>query len=104
MQQHIKIISVGLLLSFAVGYLFTTYTETASPYIDALTTVFSVITTYMVVQKKLENWLYWVVIDVIYVFLYYSRGGYLFAILFVLYVIIAISGYLKWRKTMQTAH
>jgi nicotinamide mononucleotide transporter len=52
----------------------------------------------MVTQKVLENWLYWLVIDAIAAYLYFDRGLYLTSLLFYLYLVIVIFGYLQWRK------
>ncbi len=101
--EHLAIVGGGLVLALLVGYLFDEYTPAAATYIDAWTTVFSVIATFLVVQRKLENWLYWIVIDAVYVYLYYTRGGYLFALLFITYTIIAIVGYFKWQKEWRSA-
>lgn len=101
MQQHLYTIGGGIALSLLVGYFFATYTAAAATYLDAFTTVFSIIATVMVTRKVLENWLYWIVIDAVYVYLYSSRGGYLFAFLMVIYTIIAIIGYYNWRKEWQ---
>ena len=53
---------------------------------------------YRVLQKKLENWLYWIIVDIVYVYLYSSREAWLFALLLLIYTIIAVFGYLEWRK------
>lgn len=100
--HHIPIISLGLVLSYLFGYFFATYTAAAATYLDAFTTVFSVISTFLLVKKILENWLYWVVIDIVYLYLYASRGAYLFSLIMVIYVIVAVQGYFTWKKTMST--
>jgi nicotinamide mononucleotide transporter len=97
-QNHLYIIGVGLVLTFLVGYFFKTYTAAAATYLDAFTTIFSIMTTVLVARKVIENWLYWIVIDATYIYLYGVRGGYLFAFLNVVYVIIAIIGYINWKK------
>lgn len=102
-RAHLLIIVLGLAATAFFGYFFDNYTDAAATYPDALTTVFSVVATIMVVKKKLENWIYWIVIDIIYIFLYYSRGGYLFAILFVVFVIIAVYGYINWKANYRKA-
>lgn len=96
--EHLKIIVLGVFLSLLFGQLGAKYTDAAATYVDAFTTVFSVITTYMVIYKKLENWIYWFVIDGVNVYLYGSRGAYFFALLFVVYLFIVVFGWLKWRK------
>ncbi|MCB0618617.1 MAG: nicotinamide mononucleotide transporter [Saprospiraceae bacterium] len=101
LRSHVGIILAGLLLTLVVGYFFDQYTPAAATYPDAFTTVFSVIATFMVIYKKLENWLYWLVIDTVYLFLYGSRGGYLFVLLFVVYLVLAVVGYLRWRREFE---
>ena len=97
-NQHLLLISGGLVLSFLVGYFFAEYTGAAATNLDALTTVFSIIATFMVVRKILENWIYWIVVDAVYVYLYFTRGSVLFTLLMVIYTVIAIFGYLEWKK------
>ena len=57
----------------------------------------------IVPRKILENWFYWIVINIVSVWLYLDRGLELTAGLFVLYIALSISGYLSWRKTLITA-
>ena len=97
-QNHLYIIGIGLVLTGLVGYFFNTYTAAAATYLDAFTTIFSIMTTVLVARKVIENWLYWIVIDATYIYLYGVRGGYLFAFLNVVYIIIAIIGYINWKK------
>jgi nicotinamide mononucleotide transporter len=97
-EQHLLIAVGGFIIALAFGYLFDEYTPAAATYLDAVTTVFAVITTFLLVQKKLENWLYWIAIDAAYVYLYSSRGALLFALLMAIYVVIAVFGYYSWRK------
>jgi nicotinamide mononucleotide transporter len=98
MKFHLSWIGLGLISTLAVGYVFEMYTDTAAPYPDAFTTVFSLLTTYLVVKRILENWIYWIVIDLVYIALYFSRGGYLLSLLFVIFCVVAITGFLKWRR------
>ena len=58
----------------------------------------SIVTTIMVARKILENWLYWIAIDAVSIYLYLSQDLYQTAILFVLYMILSIMGYYEWRK------
>jgi len=98
LQQHFFIIIGGSLIALLFGYFFDIYTPAAATYLDAFVTIFSVITTFMLVQKKLDNWLYWVVIDAASVYLFGSRGAYLFAFIMIIYTIIAANAFLQWRK------
>jgi len=102
--EHGIAIGSGFILTVIVGWLYANFTTAAATYLDAFTTVFSVIITFMVIHKKLENWLYWIVIDSVYVYLYWTRGGYLFSLLFVAYIVIAFLGWLKWKKKIEEAN
>ncbi len=97
-RLHILIIVSILLLSAASGYLLSEYSRAAWPYVDSFTTWASVITTYLVTRKYLQNWLYWILIDAVSVPLYIERGLGPTALLFVIYIIIAVVGYFNWRK------
>ncbi|WP_224995393.1 nicotinamide riboside transporter PnuC [Cesiribacter sp. SM1] len=97
-QRHLLIIAANGAATLLVAWLLATYTSAANPYLDSFTTVFSLFTTWMVTQKVLENWLYWVAIDAASIFLYASREFTLTPYLFALYTLIAIAGYLRWRR------
>jgi nicotinamide mononucleotide transporter len=100
-SQHVIIIVAITLLSLISGYLLSEYSQAAWPYADSFTTWGSVIATYLVARKYLENWLYWIVIDTVSVPLYLDRGLNLTALLFGVYVIIATVGYFSWRNHYQ---
>lgn len=105
-RQHLWIITTIVVLSAFSGYYLSEQTTAVWPYADSFTTWASVVTTYLVTQKYLQNWLYWIVIDVVAIPLYIDRGLALTALLFVFYVIIAVFGYFKWKQHLigQTAH
>jgi nicotinamide mononucleotide transporter len=96
--QHGVIIAVLIFAAFVNGYLLQIFTGAVWPYLDSFTTWASVLTTFMIVWKVLENWLYWFVIDGISIYLYIDRGLTLTAFLFAVYLVIVIFGYLQWRQ------
>ena len=100
-KKHLTIIGIGAFLTFLLGFIFSSYTDAKMPIIDSFTTIFSLFATYMVIKKILGNWLYWIVIDVVSVYLYNSRDLHLTALLFIAYTIIAIYGYNNWFKSMK---
>jgi nicotinamide mononucleotide transporter len=97
-RQHFMAIGLILLSTVISGYLLTVTTEARLPYIDSFTTWASVVTTVMVARKVLENWLYWIVINSVSIFLYIDRELYQTAAMFVVYLVLAIIGYFTWRK------
>ncbi len=98
---HGVAITVVLALSALSGWLLSGYTEAAFPYLDSFTTWAAVWTTFLVARKKLENWLYWIVIDSLSIYIYDSRGLALTALLFALYVVISVFGYIGWQNTRR---
>ena len=97
-KQHMAAIGLALVLSVISGYLLSQNTDARMPYIDSFTTWGSVITTFMVARKVLENWLYWIVIDAVSIFLYIDRELYQTVGLYSVYLVLAVIGYVAWRK------
>lgn len=97
-KAHVVAICGSLVLSGAVGWLMSRYTAAALPYFDAFVTVSSVVTTYMVARKILENWLYWLVIDSLSMYLYWQRELYLYVGLFALYLVLVVIGLVRWHR------
>lgn len=97
-QQHVGLLAAMLLLALASGWWLRDNTSAAWPFVDSFTTWGAAITTVLVVRKVLENWLYWLLIDSISLYLYVDRGLYLTALLFAGYLVIVVFGYLHWRR------
>ena len=97
-KKHLFIIFLGTILTFFLGFIFSNYTDAEMPLVDSFTTVFSVFATYMVVKKILSNWLYFIIIDIISTYLYFSRDLHLTSLLFLLYTFIAVAGFIKWNR------
>ena len=100
-KKHLITILIGSIFTFFLGYFLSEYTNSKMPIVDSFTTVFSIIATYMVVNKILGNWLYWIVIDITSIYLYYNRDLHLTCILFLIYAIIATIGYINWTKKIN---
>jgi nicotinamide mononucleotide transporter len=104
LRTHLIAITAVLLASVLSAELLKHYTQAALPLLDSLTTWGSILTTWMVTRKILENWLYWLVIDSVSIYLYIDRELYLTALLFMAYIVIVIIGYRKWlRHYRQTS-
>ncbi|MEM9303768.1 MAG: nicotinamide riboside transporter PnuC [Pseudomonadota bacterium] len=105
--RHLTVIGGTSVVVVVAGTLFDRYTNADYPYLDAFTTWFAVVTTWMVARKVLENWLYWFVIDSTAIYLYLQKGFVLTAVLFFVYLIIIVFGYRSWAlswKAQQSAH
>lgn len=102
LSYHLKVFGVLALISIAVGYVMTNYTPAHFPYLDSFTTVFAVFATYLITQKVLENWLYWIVIDAASIYLYVQKGLIPTTILFIIFVVVSYFGYKKWLHIYQS--
>lgn len=100
-QLHLLNIFASALLALLVGYLFDNYTEQSTPYLDAFTTCFSLVATFMVVKRVIENWLYWIFINMGMVVLYLNNNYEILALQYGLFVILAIYGYWSWNKALK---
>jgi nicotinamide mononucleotide transporter len=100
-RLHLLNILISGTLTFIIGYIFDNFTSQANPYTDAFSTIFSLVATFMVTKKVLENWIYWIFIDTVCIYLFASRGLYLTSLLFILYTTIAVIGYFQWRSLFK---
>ncbi len=101
LRYHALALTTVVLLVFVSGELLSRYSDAALPHLDSFTTWGAIVATFMVARKILENWLYWFVIDAVSVGLYTSRGLFLTALLFVVYLVMIIIGYRAWRNSMS---
>ncbi len=90
--------------SLISGFLLSRYTDAAFPYIDSITTWGAIWATFLVARKVLENWWYWLVIDIASVFIYWSRDLQLTSLLFVIYVVMIPFGLISWTRSWREAH
>jgi nicotinamide mononucleotide transporter len=100
-STHAIAIGAIVVASAVNGYLLNTYTDAAFPYIDSLTTWSAIWATFLVARKVLENWWYWLVIDIASVLIYWSRDLQLTSMLFGIYVIMIPIGLISWTKSMH---
>jgi nicotinamide mononucleotide transporter len=103
LKFHLISIAVIVVLAIVLGFLMQRFTNQAAPFVDAPITLFSLFATYLVAQKVVENWWYWIVIDSICIPLFYSRGLYVTSILYVVYTIMAVVALIQWDRNYRVA-
>lgn len=89
--------------TFLLGSLLHKYTDASTPWPDSAATILSFIAQWMVAKKKLENWILWMVVNLAYIAIYIYKDLSLYAILFFIYLILAIAGYVNWKKQLHHA-
>jgi len=94
----IYLIITGLIIWLPFGYFAHRYSTQVMPYLDAFITAFSLVATWMTAKKIIQNWLFWIVIDALAVLLYSYRDYYLIGLLYIIYTVLALAGYIKWRN------
>jgi nicotinamide mononucleotide transporter len=88
-----------ILISIASGYYLSINTDASYPYLDSMTTYFSIWATYLIAQKVLENWWYWLVIDLCSVVIYWLRDLEATALLFLVYILLIPFGMMAWKRS-----
>lgn len=96
--RHIWMILGGYFGVLILFWFLNEFTDAAMPLLDSFTTIFSFIATYLVARKVLENWIYWIAIDSLTVYLYLARGLEVYAWLSLFYTAMAVYGYFTWHK------
>jgi nicotinamide mononucleotide transporter len=97
-HQHLLAAALVVAAALVNGWLLTRNTHAVSPYVDSFVTWGSVITTWMVARRVIENWLYWIVVDAVAAWLYFSQGLLATTLLFIIYLGIVVRGYFVWRS------
>jgi nicotinamide mononucleotide transporter len=87
--------------TFAMGFLMSKYTNAALPYPDSFVTVASLIAQWLMAKKKLESWFFWIIVDIIATGIYWYKNLYFTSGLYTVFLILAILGYLEWRKSFK---
>jgi len=94
---------IAMAMSWLAGWLLLSwflqrYTDTDVPHMDGFLTAGSLVGQFLLSRKKLENWLVWIAVDVLYVGLYLYKHLTLTAILYALFVLMAAAGWRSWRR------
>lgn len=100
---HGRAIVLGAAAALGLGVAAQTFTDAERPLIDAATTVFSFIATYMQIHKILEAWVYWLILNLVSVWLYQDRGLDIYAVLMGVYGLLSIWGFYAWHRSRLAA-
>lgn len=97
-NQHVTVALLVIIASALNGWGLARWTDASAPYLDSFVTWGSIVTTWMVARRIIENWLYWIVVDAAAAWLYYSQELLAFTVLFIIYLGIVVRGYFVWRR------
>ena len=94
---------VALLGTLALGTLMASKTDAALPYWDATTTVLSIIAQILLARRRLENWILWIVVDILAIGIYYTKGLYPTMALYAIFLVMATGGLFIWWRAMDNS-
>lgn len=97
----VRVIISNFLIAYIIYYFTSRYTDDSIPATDAFISSMSIVATWMLARKKIEQWLIWIFIDLSSAGLYLYRSLYSTVLLFIVYAIMAGIGYVEWRKETQ---
>jgi nicotinamide mononucleotide transporter len=100
-QNRFFLALIILFSAFGLGWIMSTFTDAAVPYVDALTTTMSIAASLLMLKKIWENWIIWIMMDLIAIPLYFSRELYVVSGLYVIFLILATYGLIAWTKSMK---
>jgi nicotinamide mononucleotide transporter len=101
-ERHALAAAAVVIATLINGWLLARHTDAVAPYLDSFVTWSSVVTTWMVARRVLENWLYWILVDAIAAYLYFTQGLLVTTALFVIYLGIVVRGYFVWRNEYRS--
>lgn len=100
---HVAVIAAGLLLTLIGAYLLKLLPDARFTGLDGFATAFSLLATWMLARKILENWAYWVVADLVAIVLYVLLGLWWYAGLYAIYVVISAAALVRWSREWRAA-
>lgn len=95
----LKVATGSVVLTFVLGWFLDNYTDTNVPYADGFCTALSFIAQLLMTRKVLQNWILWIIVDICYVPLYIYKELYLTSVLYALFLVLAVMGYMHWKRT-----
>lgn len=102
LRWHLLAAAVLVPLSWLTADLIAAELNSAWPLVDSLAFWFSLFATWLVARAKIENWIYWIIIDGVLVYLYYVQGMSILALQFAALTCLALAGFIEWRRKLHT--
>ncbi len=100
-RQYLPVLLCFFLAWGAVYYVLVNWTNSTVPLLDSFTNALSFVGLWALARKYLEQWLFWIVVDAVCCYLYIQKDIPFKALLYGLYVVIAIAGYYKWKQMVK---
>ncbi|MFV0365425.1 MAG: nicotinamide riboside transporter PnuC [Mangrovibacterium sp.] len=102
-KQWLLLLLSAMALCLFIFFILNDYTDSPVPLGDAITTALSLVATWMLARKLVEHWTLWIFIDAYSTYLYVQKDLMPTALLFIVYTIMAIVGFVQWKKEITQA-
>lgn len=99
-KTHIFFIVLGLILCLFFGKLMS-MTSQDLPYLDAMISVFSILATVLATRSILENWIYWIVCNILAIIMFSTQGLQVTTFLYFIYLLGSVFGFYNWKKMLK---
>jgi len=96
--------AISVVLYVGAGFTLHQFTDSPVPYFDALGVSLSIVATWMLAHKILEHWMLWIFINIFSSALCFYRGLYPTAGLFVVYAVMSVAGWFRWKQSFDIDH
>ena len=103
-KEHIINIFMFVFFFLILNYILKNYTDSNVPVWDSFTTSIFIVAMWLMAIKKVENWIYWIIADVISIPLYFYKGLVFTSFQFTVFLIIAVLGYIEWKKQFKESN
>lgn len=100
-KHWLMVLLIIVLMTPAWGYLMKTLFAADLAYLDAFTTVGSLVAQFLLAKKYLENWIVWIVVDIVGIGVYLYKDLYFVAFLFFVYLILCLYGWIQWKREVN---
>lgn len=92
----------AIILTFGHGFLLHRLTDASFPFIDSTILVLSILAQFLLMRRKLESWIFWIIVDLIAVPLYAAKDLYLTSAIYFLFLLNAVWGFINWRRILNS--
>ena len=97
-KYYARLLVLAFLLTIFIFFIITGHTETEIPVSESFSTALSVIGMWLLAKKYIQHWCVWMVVNAIYAIANLWMGLYFTALLFVVYFVVSVLGFVRWRK------
>lgn len=103
MQLNLIAAFLTVVLFVLFRFILLSYTDSNVPSVDAFTTAVFMVGMWLMATKRVENWIYWIAGDVVSIPLYFYKGLVLSSFQYLVFLVLAVMGYIAWRKEARNA-